>query len=57
MMDVYSSAQFYCVFREVVGVNAACNSPFIRNNTLCNIYINVDGSGEEKKEKKKEKKR
>lgn len=24
-------AKFCCFFREVVGVNASCNSPFIRN--------------------------
>lgn len=57
MMDVYSSAQFYCVFREVVGVNATSNSPFIRNNALTqpDIYINIrEEKGYNRKKKKSE---
>lgn len=56
-MDVYSSAQFYCVFREVVGVNATSNSPFIRNNafTQPDIYINIrEEKGYNRKKKKSE---
>ena len=38
-MVVYSSGQFYCGFREVVGVNASSNSPIIRNTI---IYASID---------------
>jgi len=57
-MDVYSRAQFYCVFREVVGVNAACNSPFIRNNnnTFMQHIYKCTWIGRTNKKKKRKKK-
>jgi hypothetical protein len=39
-------------FREVVGVNATSNSPFICNNN--NIYNALHWMGDKLKEKKKE---